>query len=101
MNVAKCDRAPLPQLVMASLLCGGIIVVYVLSYAPVYRVEMVRQNSPTPLGVWRSAYAPVDWLIDNTFLREPLLRWSELWNVRAFLESDSHGRKLWHETHRN
>ena len=56
-----------------------LIIGYVLSYAPVYRLAR-------PLG-WASVtegmavYRPVDWLIDNTPLDDPLFRWAACWNV--------------------
>ena len=66
-------------------------VVYVLSYAPVYRAV----KGPTVALVgwdgklrddWQVAYDPVEWLIINTPLREPLLRWAALWGTRESLE---------------
>ena len=73
------------------------ICVYVLSFAPVYRWNIDDQNSLTPVGRWRVLYKPVEWLIDATPLREPLLVWAEWWNVRSFVETDSHFREsgLW------
>jgi len=65
-----------PLLVVAALLLG-----YLLSYAPVYRLTK-------PAG-WSSVdrslvvYRPVDWLIDNTPLDEPLYRWAGCWGVRG------------------
>ncbi len=49
-------------------------VAYVLNYAPVVRM--------TPVRIGTSVYAPVDWMIDNTPLREPLFWWADLWGVR-------------------
>lgn len=51
---------------------------YVLYYAPVVRFTTVQVGTPV--------YAPVDWLTDNTQLRDPLLDWAELWGVREEFE---------------
>jgi hypothetical protein len=85
-------------------------VVYVLSYAPVVRVcgrtveyrfnvdipfpqgtaiapgfesgsEMVIQQQIADSSLY-PMYGPVDWLIDHTPLRGPLLSWAGLWGVR-------------------
>ncbi len=47
---------------------------YVLSYAPLMR---------SGLGTFDDLFVPVQWLIDNTPLREPLISWASLWNVPA------------------
>ena len=61
-------------------------VLYVLSYAPVFRLA---GNEPTflafgvvtysPREGWQELYQPVEWLTDRTPLREPLLDWAGLW----------------------
>lgn len=82
-------------------------VVYVLSYAPVVKVcgrtaefpvdgrslgldirsmdsvvvPLVIVNQPLADGSLYPLYAPVDWLIDNTLLREPLFFWAGLWSA--------------------
>lgn len=90
-------------------------VVYVLSYAPVVRVcgRTVVEfepdlDIPYPPGTHISSYpdfgdspgsevliadsslypmyGPVDWLMDHTSLRGPLLTWAELWSVREAFE---------------
>jgi hypothetical protein len=55
--------------------------VYVFSYAPVYRLGKRSGWSRIDLPI--AAYRPVDWLIDNTPLDEPLYRWADLWGVRG------------------
>jgi hypothetical protein len=59
---------------------------YVLSYAPVVRV--IKAAQPDDLdrlyaadGYELPPYAPIDWMIDQTPLRNPLLRWAELCGV--------------------
>lgn len=72
------------------------LVVYVASYAPFVRFR----GGDRPQVIWERVsivedrpymviadgrryfiYRPVDWLIDRTILREPLLAWAELWGV--------------------
>ena len=53
--------------------------VYVLSYAPVVRTGQVICGRST-------VYRPVDWLIDNTPLRNPLFIWAGLFGVRRDFE---------------
>lgn len=77
--------------------------VYVLSYAPFVRfsgrAEMGPAERLASLRRWEfenhafgtegslyPAYKPVDWLIDNTPLREPLFLWAGLWSVRDEFE---------------
>lgn len=54
---------------------------YVLSYAPAYRIGKSSGWSRIDRSI--AAYRPVDWLIDNTPLDEPLYRWADLWGVRG------------------
>jgi hypothetical protein len=76
-NHDESRRLPLLQIVLVVL----VPLMYVLSYAPVYRLGMQRGWS----GIDRqpAAYRPVDWLIDNTPLNEPLYGWADLWGVRG------------------
>ena len=53
--------------------------VYVLSYAPVVRAGQVTCGNCT-------AYRPVDWMIDNTLLRDPLMAWAQTCGVRPEFE---------------
>jgi hypothetical protein len=78
-------------------------IAYVLSYAPVVRIcadarefepdrprmgaRVITADIQEPLADASRypPYAPVDWLIDNTPLREPLFLWAEVWGVgKAF-----------------
>jgi hypothetical protein len=92
-------------------------VLYVLSYAPMYRLKygrplriltaadlhLVREAPPSLPATFRTqeprgwvplaCYAPVDWLIDHTSLRRPLLWWAGVWDVREWVESDARTRK--------
>ena len=90
-----------------SLVAFGFILlplVYVLSYAPVVRVRGRTVEVPWTWSEYFSAgysvngtptmrieradaslypaYQAVDWLIDNTPLRQPLFYWAEIWSVR-------------------
>ena len=56
--------------------------VYVLSYAPVFR--FTGDPGTGFFGSrkgWQEPYQPVEWLTDNTPLREPLLFWAGLWGT--------------------
>jgi hypothetical protein len=59
-----------------------LLLAYVLSYAPMFRVasgwesEMVLPDGG-PLGIYR----PVDWMIDREPLRRPLLWWADVCGV--------------------
>src|SRR5262245_20621829 len=65
-------------------------VAYVLSYAP---TEQARAAGRLP---WPRAmmdvYVPVQWLIDQSPLREPLLRWAESYGQRETFVSASTAR---------
>ena len=64
-------------------------VLYMLSYAPVYR--LVKGPHVAILDGredWQIAYHPVEWTIINTPLREPLLDWAALWGTRDSLEME-------------
>ena len=72
-------------------------VMYVLSYAPV-----VRFSNGYRLANSREfpAYEPVDGLIDWTALREPLLVWADIWQVRGNFEARYSRRAEWrHQVH--
>ncbi|MCH8148052.1 MAG: hypothetical protein IH987_08690 [Planctomycetes bacterium] len=65
-------------------------VVYVLSHAPMWRFQIDRARGT--VAKWTVSlpfYRPVEWMIDETPLREPLLRWADLWGVRGRIETDS------------
>lgn len=77
--------APRCKSIVASLICGMplLFAAYVLSYAPVVRYGGHEEVTSTLLrqsfiavvpadGSRFPLYKPVDWLIDNTPLREPL-----------------------------
>jgi hypothetical protein len=70
----------LPNIVLAVVL---LVPVYVLSYAPALRLMHSRVVVDHPFMETViphvPGYAPVEWLIDNTPMREPLLRWGDLW----------------------
>ena len=69
--------------------------VYTLSYAPAFRFtndeppyfnfEIPVYTFPRKAG-WQELYRPVEWLTDNTPLREPLLSWAGLWE--EYVEAD-------------
>ena len=80
-------------------------VAYVLSYAPVYRA--LHTASPSPFQDSRfngsisrlpsahvPGYAPVDWLIDHTPLREPLFLWADAFGVRSSFQHSHMVRML-------
>lgn len=82
------------------------MLLYVLSHAPFvacYHEESsdlaaakdpfgsdVGYELPCHIGI----YQPVEWLMDETPLAMPLLKWGELWGVRSKLERDSFVRQL-------
>lgn len=84
-----------------------LLVFYVLSYAPMARYCLTEAVHRTGIGVTATgttvrcdsivyvqqndnpvsrAYRPVHWLVEWTPLREPLLLWSDLWDIRAAME---------------
>jgi hypothetical protein len=73
-------------------ICAAIL--YVISYAPVYRWHQLRQNRSSPIGAWRKCFRPIETLIDFTSLKDPLLRWGAMWRVRDQLETDSALREI-------
>lgn len=56
-------------------------VAYVLSYAAVFHLVGEPDDGVNypPRASWQEIYVPVEWLTDNTPLREPLLFWAGLW----------------------
>jgi hypothetical protein len=83
--------------VVVPMMLGGMFfcVAYVLSYAPVYRY-FAENVEAEPRGVWR-VYVPVNWLIDRTPLRGPLLAWADLWGVGFEFDSASEAREFFRE----
>ncbi len=77
--------------ILATLLL--LLVVYVLSYAPVYRWHYGSDRWTLPLADWETVFVPVHFLIDETPLREPLLRWAALWGTRRDAEIDIMSRR--------
>lgn len=87
------------------LLIGFSLLVYVLSYAPAIRYSYgpdfnlyIKNGSamidPPMSWIRTNVYVPVEWLIDKTPLRRPLLLWADLWNVRRSVEFVSECRRL-------
>ncbi len=66
-----------------------LVVLYVLSYAPVYRFHELPRGGMGERAGWQLTYLPVEWLIDRTPLSGLLLRWGELWGVGRDLRGDS------------
>jgi hypothetical protein len=58
-----------------------VFVLYLLSYAP-----MVRATGRCPDDL-SDLYAPADWLLNHTALRDPMLEWSDAWGVRAQMKT--------------
>jgi hypothetical protein len=54
---------------------------YVLSIGPVVAIAE-RTNSTQSLELLKIVYAPVIWLHDHTFLKEPLEAYVALWGVK-------------------
>ena len=121
MRVRACYNARMPsprtKPSRTSLVAFVLIVtplVYVLSYAPVVRVcgrtaevpFTVRDRisvsyslpetytlKPADASLYPT-YQPVDWLIDNTPLRQPLFYWAEIWGVRNQFQAGVSFRSL-------
>ena len=70
------DRRPrnplFVNLAWATVMVVVLSVVYVLSYPVAIRL----MESPSP-----ALYQPVEWLIDNSPLREPMFKWADYWDV--------------------
>ena len=81
-----------------------LVLAYPLSYAPVVRFHKEREaevwlaariSSDFSFGfVYLPAYRPIDWLVDNTPLHEPLMAWARLWGVEYEFEMGWHLRHL-------
>ncbi len=69
----------LPKAVLAIALAGAAATTYLLSYAPLHRWMGIAYWAEDRLG--RRAYAPVEWMIDESPLREPLLKWANVVGV--------------------
>src|SRR6185312_1579094 len=95
-NVPRCSVTgvivgifPHRRLVFA--LVGVVILsTYLLSYAPM--VDAVRSGRLLPLPGMMDYYVPVQWLIDATPARFPLLRWADFWELRDSFVRDSEQR---------
>ncbi len=88
-----------------------LLAVYPLSYAPVLRmVGPWKSHGPISVGSPSTyfvsgtlhlpvdgrelpVYQPIDWLIDETPLREPLLDWAELWGLRDVMVAAGNCRR--------
>src|SRR5687768_6110864 len=71
--------------------CAALL--YLGSYAPMYKWQVRKQNTAYPGGAWRRTYVPVEWLIDETCLRGPLLGWANIVGVRQSLVTESYYRR--------
>jgi hypothetical protein len=56
---------------------------YFGSYAPIYRFSNAypHRTPEAAHGGWNRLYLPVDWIIDNTWIRAPLFAWAGIWGV--------------------
>ena len=61
----------------------AMVAVYVLSYAPVVRycIPPPVRGFEKPPVITVAIYRPVEWLIDYTPAKTPLLWWADLWGV--------------------
>lgn len=79
-----------------------LVVSYFLSYAPVCRMRLGSDDDlPMNSLVYQDEgvlYRPVEWAIDHTFLKAPLLTWASAWGVREQQEVASGLR--WLESYR-
>jgi hypothetical protein len=90
---AKPRKPLLANLTWVGVLVFAFPVLYVLSYAPVYRL----MYEPTFVETRIPGYSPVEWLIDRTPLRTPLFWWSGVFGVREKTEHASDIRE-WQRT---
>ena len=60
-----------------------VLLAYVLSYAPMFRLTCGRGERALPMGGPLAIYRPVDWMIDRTLLSQPLLAWARVCGVEA------------------
>ncbi len=82
--ILKRNQLPIIALSLVIALGGG----YVLSYAP-----FVWSHSDYAYGVTSiPKYRPVEWLIDDTPLQEPLFMWADVWGVCIKFVFDSDRR---------
>ncbi len=95
-NVPRCSVTgvivgifPHRRLVFA-LLALVYLSTYLLSYAPM--VDALRSGRLSSRPGMLDYYVPVQWLIDATPARVPLLRWADFWGLRDNLISDSERR---------
>jgi len=88
----RLPRRAAPRVILP--VVGCVLVLYLCSYAPMYEWQMQRQNTAYPSGAWRHFYRPAEWLIDHTFMRQPLLSWANLFGVRRSLVTESYFRRM-------
>ena len=82
-----CRRFLIYRRIVIPVAVLGIAVCYVLSYVPVMALGL-----PRPRDSMLDLYDPVEWLIDNTSLSDPLLAWSERWGLHDKLANASANR---------
>lgn len=58
-----------------------LLLAYVLSYAPAFRLACGKESSVLPMGGPFGIYQPVDWAIDSPQLNRALLRWAGICGV--------------------
>jgi len=86
---------------------GVAAILYVLSYSPFIRYSHGNYRRPTRvpyLASWEfnedvlrgtyPAYAPVEWLIDNTVLSRPLNAWARICGVEEAHSDMAHNRRI-------
>jgi len=99
------DKRKSPPTVAVILTLTVILVGYVLSYAPYIRYRysirkrpprgvLVSYNMDTPYIVENrhTFYAPVEWLVDETPAKRPMLWWADVWDVRDKVSRDAVSR---------
>ena len=76
-----------------------VVVVYPLSYAPFVRLQIEHRTADGSFlfgGPFDASmfpfYQPVDWLIDNTPLKKPLIAWAHVWGVGDEFQSSADSR---------
>ena len=92
---AKPRKPLLVNLTWAAVALLGLGVVYVLSYAPVYRWLIGTDEYfgfVVPVESMPAGYRPAEWVMDYTPLREPLLRWADWWGCGATMRVHSQVR---------
>lgn len=94
---AKPRKPLLLNLTWAGAALLGLVMLYVLSYAPVFRVVVGTDNlfRPRYLG-HLPGYGPVEWLVDNSSLNQPLLWWGGVWGCREIM-ANSKRYRAWRE----